>query len=85
MSEGGREATHNSISIFDFYDIKTLWFEFGNYLFTNFKMPTLYNWNVLFSAILLDEIYWRTLSLKCWDFEASEDVITKFNSQGLIS
>ena len=23
------------------------------------------------------------VSLKCWHFEASEDIITKFNSQGL--
>ena len=26
---------------------------------------------------------WRLLSLKCWHFEASEDIITKFKSQGL--
>ena len=30
-----------SFSIFDFYGIKTLWFEFGNYIFTGNKMPTL--------------------------------------------
>ena len=39
--------------MFDFYDIKTLWFEYGNYIFTVFN---LYSWNVLFSAILLDEM-----------------------------
>ena len=39
--ESGREATPTSISIFDFYDIKTLWFEFGNDIFTGNKMPTL--------------------------------------------
>ena len=26
---------------------------------------------------------WRPLSLKCWHFVASEDIITKFKSQGL--
>ena len=66
----------------DFYDIKTLWFEFGNYIFTGFKMPTLLNWNVLFSAIFI-RWHWRPLSLKCWHFVASEDSITKFKSQGL--
>ena len=37
--EWGREATPSSISIFDFYGIKTLWF--GNDIFTGNKMPTL--------------------------------------------
>ena len=41
MREGGREATPASISMFDFYDIKILSFEFGNHIFTGFKMPTL--------------------------------------------
>ena len=36
-NEGGRGATTTSISIFDSYDIKTFWFEFGH----GFKMPTL--------------------------------------------
>ena len=39
--EGGREAASTSISIFDSYDMKTLWFEFGHDIFTGFKMPTL--------------------------------------------
>ena len=26
---------------------------------------------------------WRPLSFKCWHFEASEDIISKFRSQGL--
>ena len=40
--EWGKEGgTPSSISIFDFYDIKTLWFEFGHDIFTGFKMPTL--------------------------------------------
>ena len=26
---------------------------------------------------------WRPLSLKCWHFEASEDIMTKFKSEGL--
>ena len=26
---------------------------------------------------------WKPLSLKCWHFEASEDIMTKFKSQGL--
>ena len=38
---GGRKATPTNISIFDFNDVKTLWFEFGNYIFTGFKMSTL--------------------------------------------
>ena len=41
MREGGREATLTSISIFDFYGIKNLSFEFGNDIFTGHKMPTL--------------------------------------------
>ena len=41
MREGGRKATPTSISIFDFYGIKALLFEFGNDIFTYFKMPTL--------------------------------------------
>ena len=36
--EWGRGATPTSISIFDFYDMKTLWFEFGNNNFTGFKL-----------------------------------------------
>ena len=40
--EWGREESHPpSISIFDFYGIKALWFEFGNVIFTGFKMPRL--------------------------------------------
>ena len=40
--EWGREgAIPNSISIFDYYGIKTLWFEFGSNIFTNFKIPWL--------------------------------------------
>ena len=38
-NEGGREATPTSFSIFDLYDIKALLFEFGNDIFTGFKMP----------------------------------------------
>ena len=38
---GGREEPLTNISIFNFYDIKNMWFEFGNYIFTGFKMPTL--------------------------------------------
>ena len=40
VREGGK-YTPTSISIFDFYSIKTLWFEFGNDIFTGNKMPTL--------------------------------------------
>ena len=39
--EWGREATPTSISIFDFYGIKALWFEFANDIFTGFKTPRL--------------------------------------------
>ena len=41
MREGGREATPTSFSIFDFYGIKAFRFEFGNDIFTGFKMPRL--------------------------------------------
>ena len=40
-NEEGRKATPTSISIFDFYGIKALLFEFGNDIFTGFKMPRL--------------------------------------------
>ena len=40
-NEGGRKATPTSISILDFYGIKALCFEFGNDIFTGFKMPRL--------------------------------------------
>ena len=40
-NERGREATPTSISIFNSFGIKTLWFEFGNDIFTGFKMPRL--------------------------------------------
>ena len=38
---GMRGGTPTSISIFDSYDIKTLWFEFGHDIFTGLKIPTL--------------------------------------------
>ena len=41
MREGGRKATPTSTSTFDFYGIKALLFEFGNDIFTGFKMPRL--------------------------------------------
>ena len=42
-NERGRGATPTptSILIFDSYDIKTLWYEFGHDIFTGFKMPRL--------------------------------------------
>ena len=40
-NEGGRKATPTRISIFDFYGIKALLFEFDNDIFTGFKMPRL--------------------------------------------
>ena len=40
-NERRREATPTSISTFDFYGIKALGFEFGNDIFTGFKMPRL--------------------------------------------
>ena len=42
-NEGGRRATPTSISIFDFYDINTLWIEFGHDIFTGFKN----DWNAI--------------------------------------
>ena len=41
MREGGRVATTTSFSIFDSFDMKTLQFEFGHDILTDFKMPTL--------------------------------------------
>ena len=41
MREGGYPLTLAN-SIFDFYSIKNLWFEFGNDVFTGNKMPTLF-------------------------------------------
>ena len=38
-NEGGRVATPTSISIFDSYDMKSLWFRFGYDIFNGFKMP----------------------------------------------
>jgi len=40
-SEGGRRAAPTGTSIFDFYGIGALLFEFGNDIFTGFKMPRL--------------------------------------------
>ena len=40
-NEGGRKATPTSISISNFYGIKAFSFEFGNDIFTGFKMPRL--------------------------------------------
>ena len=40
-NEGGRVATPISISIVDFYDMKSLWLKFSQDVFTGFKMPRL--------------------------------------------
>ena len=40
-NEEGWKATPTSTSIFDFYGLKALLFEFGNNIFTGFKMPRL--------------------------------------------
>ena len=48
----GRVATPTSFSIFDAFDMKTLWFEFGHDIPTGFKMPALWIWDIRFSAIL---------------------------------
>ena len=81
-NEGGRKVTPTSISIFDFYGIKTLWFEFGNDIFTGSKMPTLSSWR---SSISLHKVAEKKdiSTLKSWHFEASENIITKFKLQGL--
>ena len=40
--EWGRDGCHStSFSIFDFYDMKGLWFKFGHDIFAGFKMPGL--------------------------------------------
>ena len=38
MKEGGRVATPTSFSIFDSYDMKSVWFKFGHDIFTGFKI-----------------------------------------------
>ena len=40
-NEKGRVATPISISIFDSYHMKSLWFKFGHDIFTGFKIPRL--------------------------------------------
>ena len=40
-NEGQRVATPTSFSIFNFYDIKSLWFKFDHDIFAGFKMPRL--------------------------------------------
>ena len=40
-NKGGRVATPTSFSVFDSFDMKTLWFQFGHDILTDFKMPTL--------------------------------------------
>ena len=40
MREGGRVATPTRISIFDSYDMKSLWFKFGD-IFNGFKLESL--------------------------------------------
>ena len=40
-NEGGSVATPISFSIFDFFDMKSLWFKFGYDIFAGFKMPRL--------------------------------------------
>ena len=55
-NERGRDATPTSISIFDSYDMKTLWFKSGHDIFSGCKMPRLWSWNARFLAILWNEI-----------------------------
>ena len=40
-NEGGRVATPTSFLLFDSYDMKSLWGEFGYEIFTGFKMAVL--------------------------------------------
>ena len=82
--EWGREATPTSISIFDSYDIKTLWFEFGHDILNLHWLQNAKTFKLgcpFFSHFM--KWNWKPLSLKCWHFEASEDIMTKFRSQGL--
>ena len=57
-----------SFSIFNSCNMKSLWFEFCHDIFTGLKMPN-----------------WKTgiPTLRPCHFEASEDIITKFESQAL--
>ena len=41
MREGGRVATPTRVSIFDYFDMNSLWFKFGYDIFAGFKMPRL--------------------------------------------
>ena len=55
-NERGRIATPISFLIFDFYDLKSLWGEFGYDIFTGFKMASPQNWDACFSVVLWIEI-----------------------------
>ena len=65
IEKGG--ATPTSISIFDSYYMKTLWFKFGHYIFSGFKMPL--KLGCQFFSLFI-KWNWRPLSLKYWHFEA---------------
>ena len=41
MNEEGRFATPTSFSMFDSYDMKSLWFKFGHDIFTDYKIASL--------------------------------------------
>jgi hypothetical protein len=67
MREGGRVATPTSFSIFDSYDMKSLWFKFGHWIsllasnWQDFKLRGLQ--------------FYFIKQLKNRYFEASEDII----------
>ena len=72
---------YTNISIFDSYDMKTLWFKFGHDIFIGFKMASRYIWDALFQPFYVMKL--KTPKFKVLAFEASEDIMTKFKSQGL--
>jgi hypothetical protein len=39
-NDGGKGATPTSISVFDYLDMKTVGFKFGDDIFTGFKMAS---------------------------------------------
>ena len=81
--EWGREGCHSHHLFKDFIHwhevlLIQIWSWYLHWL-QNGKLLTF--WCTFFNCFM--KWNWRPLSLKCWHFEASEDIMTKFKSQGL--
>ena len=73
MKEGG-------FSIFDSYDMKSLWFRFSHDIFTFYLLMACPQSSFFIHFM---KWIWRPLNLKSWPFEAIEDIATKSKSQAL--